>query len=62
MVFHEDQISISYDIYHSNSNIKDKNRFSRVISLQINKVTLKSSEKNKWLNIYLILNGIMFSR
>lgn len=62
MVFHEDQVSISYDIHHSNSNIKDKNRLGRVISLQ-KQGDFKGSEKKKWLNnYYLILHGIMFSK
>jgi len=46
MVFHEDQVSISYDIHHSNSNIKDKNRLGRVISLQ-KQGDFKGSEKKK---------------
>jgi len=46
MVFREDQISTSFDIHHSNSNIKDKSHLDRVICLQ-KQGDFQSSEKKK---------------
>jgi len=46
MVFHEDQISTSYNIHHSNSNIKDKNHLDQVICLP-KQGDFQSSEKKK---------------